>query len=88
MAKIKSAKKRARQAVKRKRRNLAAKMAVKEAFKKAMAAIASKDPNAAKLVRDAASVIDKAAQRGIIHRNKARRKISQLFKKITTAKKK
>ena len=88
MANIKSAKKRIRQTAKRRRRNLAAKRAVKDSFKKAVAAIAKKDPGAKELIKKAVSIIDKAAQRGIIHKNKAARKKSRLLKKVAVSKKK
>jgi small subunit ribosomal protein S20 len=88
MANIKSAIKRIRQTKKRKARNLAAKSAVKEAFRKASAAVSAKSGDAKELVRKAGSAIDKAVERGIIHRNVSARKKSRLQRKYNLAFKK
>jgi small subunit ribosomal protein S20 len=74
---IKSAKKWVRASQRRRQRNLNIKSALKTAFKEALAAGAA-DHNA----RAAASAYDKAAARGIIHRNKANRKKSRLAKHL------
>ena len=78
----KSGIKRARQAKKRQARNLVAKKAVKQAFKMAERAIKSSSNEALELLKKAFSTIDKAVQRGIVHKNKAARKKSRLSKKI------
>ncbi len=88
MANIRSAKKRIRQTAKKRARNLGVKKSVKASFKKAVIAVAKKDPKAGDLVRKAISIIDKAAERGIIHKNKAARKKSRLLKKVAATKKK
>ena len=75
MPNIKSAKKWVRASEKRRKRNLDVKTSLKTAFKKATGPEAS-----AELSRSAASAYDKAAARGIIHRNKANRKKSRLAK--------
>jgi small subunit ribosomal protein S20 len=75
----KSGIKRAKQAKKRKLRNFAAKISLRKAFKAAGKAIKAKSRDAAKLVQQTISLIDKTAQRGIIHRNKAARQKSRLM---------
>ncbi len=78
----KSGIKRARQAKKRRARNLEAKKAVKNALKAAQRAIKAKAANAKDLIREAISVIDKSVQRGIVPKNQAARKKSRLAKKL------
>ena len=78
----KSGIKRARQAKKRQARNLGAKKVVRQAFKMAERAIKSSSSEALDLLNKAYSAIDKAVQRGIVHRNKAARKKSRLSKKL------
>lgn len=80
--KSKSAMKRVKTSRKRRARNLAAKRTVKKAFKAAEKAIAAKASDVKELVRKAVSAIDKAAERGIIHKNKAARKKSRLMRKL------
>ena len=82
MPNISSAKKWARASQKRRERNLAVKTALKSSYKKAVDA-----PTAAN-VTSAASAHDKAAARGIIHKNKANRKKSRLAKRAAAASKK
>jgi len=88
MANKRSAIKRMRQIKKRTVRNSAAKTAVKTAFRRAESAIAAKSKDAQPLVRNAASVMDKAVERGLLHRNNAARKKSRLLKKYNLAFKK
>lgn len=78
MPNIKSAKKWVRASEKRRKRNLDVKTSLRTAFKKATAPEAPGE-----LARSAASAYDKAAARGIIHRNKANRKKSRLAKQVT-----
>jgi small subunit ribosomal protein S20 len=74
MANIKSAEKRVRQTAARTLRNKAVKTRVKSARKAAIEALASGDKkNAATKISDLASAADKAANSGVIHRNKAAR---------------
>ncbi len=82
----KSAMKRVNTSKQRQARNLAAKGKVKRAFKSAVKAIASKSSEAKDLVRKAVSAIDKAVQRGIIHKNKADRSKSRLLLKYNKIK--
>jgi small subunit ribosomal protein S20 len=74
MANIKSAEKRVRQTTARTLRNKAVKTRVKSARKAAIEALGSGDQkSAAAKISDLASAADKAANRGVIHRNKAAR---------------
>lgn len=86
MANIRSAEKQRRQAEKRKVRNRAAKSRLKSTLKQAKAAIAS-GKIGEDVLSTAASVIDKAAKRGVIKDNTADRYKSRLAKaaKRTTA---
>lgn len=76
MANIKSAKKRIRQNEKRRSRNRVFRSSARTYVKKARAAIEAGDlATAEALVNQAASTLDKAARKGILHpRNAARRK--------------
>jgi len=56
---------------------------MKTAIKNLESAIQSKSADVAvERLREAISVIDKTAAHGVIHRNKASRKVSQLTKKV------
>ena len=66
-------------------RNVAAKSAMKTFIKKAKTAVEGGDAAAADSVKLACSVIDKTAERGIIHRNAAARRKSRLMKKAAKA---
>jgi small subunit ribosomal protein S20 len=79
VANIKSAEKRNRQAKKRNARNLAVKATVKDALKAAREAIASGDQARAKTaINAAASQLNKAATRGVLHARNASRRIGRL----------
>lgn len=82
MPKTKSAKKKLRQDKKRTQRNLAYKKAYKIAIKKA------KKTQKEELIKEAYSKIDKAAKKGVIHKNKAARLKSRLVKSFKNSKKK
>jgi small subunit ribosomal protein S20 len=83
LANIKSAKKRAKQAVKRRERNMGAKSMVRTALKKVVKAIEAKDAAAAQDAFKAAEpLLDRYSSRGLIHRNKASRHKSRLQAKI------
>jgi len=82
----KSAMKRVKTSKMRKARNLAAKNEIKKAFKGAAKAIAAKSAEAKELIRKAVSVMDKAVQRGIVHKNKAARQKSRLLLKYNKIK--
>ncbi len=79
MANIKSAKKRILVNRSKAARNKSIKSAVKTEVKKVYTAIAENDKEAAKAAcLSATSKIDKAASKGVYHKNTASRKISRL----------
>lgn len=79
MANTKQALKRHRQSLKRNARNRAWKSRVKKAIKNVRLAIEAKDREAAiTALRTATSLLDKAANRGVIHKRNAARRISRL----------
>lgn len=83
MANIKSAKKRILVNNKKNLRNRSIKSALKTAIKKYDAAVASGDKElAASMLPQVSSTIDKAAAKGVIHKNAANRKKSQLASKL------
>lgn len=83
MANSPQAKKRARQAEKRRRHNASLRSTVRTAIKKVIAAIASGDKEQAKTAYQAAvPVIDRMADKGIVHKNKAARHKSRLNTQI------
>ena len=83
LANIKSAKKRILVTKTRNERNKSIKSAVKTAIKKVEAAVAANDKAAAEAaLLSATSVIDKAAKKGVYHKNNAARKVSRLAKAV------
>ena len=85
MANIKSAKKRILVSKTWNERHQAIKSAVKTAMKKVDAAVAAKDKEAASAALLAAtSAIDKAATKGVYHKNNASRKVSRLTKAVNS----
>ena len=79
MANIKSAKKRILVTQTRTERNKSIKSGVKTAIKKVYVAIDANDKEAANAALvNATSVIDKAASKGVYHKNGAARKVSRL----------
>ena len=83
MANIKSQIKRNRQSVKRNLANRKVRSELHTRTKKANEAVAAGADNADELVRDAMSRIDKAVSSGVMHKNKAARKKSQLARKLS-----
>lgn len=87
MANIKSAKKRILVNRTKAARNKSIKSAVKTAIKKVETAVANKDAEAAASALTAAiSAIDKAATKGVYHKNTASRKVSRLSKAVNSIK--
>ena len=85
MANIKSAKKRILVNRTKAARNKSIKSAVKTAVKKVDAAVALKDKEAASsALVEAISTIDKAASKGVYHKNTAARKVSRLSTAVNT----
>lgn len=83
MANIKSAKKRILVNRTKAERNKAIKSGVKTSIKKVYAAIDAKDADAAKeALKNATVAIDKAATKGVYHKNNASRKVSRLTKAV------
>lgn len=79
MANIKSAKKRILVNRTKAEKNKAIKSGVKTSIKKVTAAIAANDKEAAKAaLLTATASIDKAASKGVFHKNTASRKVSRL----------
>ncbi len=78
-----SAIKRAKTSKKRQMRNVAVKSQVRTAIKKYELSLAEGDSTrAAGLLEEAISTIDKAAQKGVIHKNQADRRKSRLARKL------
>ena len=85
MANIKSAKKRILVNRTKAERNKSIKSAVKTSIKKVEAAVAASDKAAADAaLLDAISTIDKAASKGVYHKNNASRKVSRLSKAVNS----
>jgi small subunit ribosomal protein S20 len=79
MANIKSARKRARQAVQRRGHNMSLRTAVRTAMKNvAKAAASGNKEEAAKALRESQRVIDRVVAKGILHRNAGDRHKSRL----------
>ena len=86
MANHKSALKRARQNEERRLNNKATKTRVKNVVKSVRQAVTGQtEANAATELNIAKSVIDKAAKKGVIHKNTAARKISRLSKQVNAS---
>ncbi|AIE88168.1 30S ribosomal protein S20 [Fimbriimonas ginsengisoli] len=87
MANTKSSKKDLRRSAKRRVRNLATRSALKTYVKKARVAATAGTPEVAQSALVAAvSALDKASQRGIIHKNQAARRKSRIAKAANKAK--
>ncbi len=83
MANTKSAKKRALIAVKRTARNKMVKSSLRTAVRKYREAVGTE--NGATLLSQAFAALDKAATKGVIHKNTAARKKARLAKKLAAA---
>ena len=83
MANIKSARKRARQALKRRHHNMRLRTAARSAIKEVKKAIASGDKTAAAAALEKSRpVIDRIAAKGVLHRNAASRHKKRLVHAI------
>jgi small subunit ribosomal protein S20 len=83
MANTRSAAKSARQTVRRTLNNKRVLTGLKSQVKKVRSAVAAKDkPAAVAGIRELASLADKAAKKGQIHKNKANRQKSRLNKQL------
>jgi small subunit ribosomal protein S20 len=81
MPNIKSAIKRVQISKLQNERNSAARSALKTTIRRFEEAIANNSENAAEALQKASRALDKAAAKGLIHKNKAARKKSRMFKK-------
>jgi len=79
MPNIKANVKHLRQSIRRKVRNKAIRTNVKTVVKKALEATTTGAPEASQLVGEAVRMIDKAESKGVLHKNTAARKKSQLM---------
>ena len=85
MPNIKSAIKRVKINDKKRAQNITVKSAMRTSVKKVEAAIVLNDATAAVTTfTDASSKLDKAASKGLIHKNAAARKKSRLMKKMNS----
>lgn len=83
MRKNKSAIKRARQSEKRRLRNSHVKSTMKTHIKRVISAMENKEKESLDAVlRTTVSYINKAATKGVIHKNTAARKVSRLSRKV------
>jgi len=80
VANIKSQKKRNLTNERANERNKAVRSALKTEAKKARAAVAAGDEDAAELVRTTARALDKAVSKGVLHKKTAARRKSRLAK--------
>jgi small subunit ribosomal protein S20 len=79
MANTAQARKRARQAIKRRAHNFSLRSSLRTAIKRVKKAIAAGDKAAAQQVfSESASIIDRIADKNVIHKNKAARHKSRL----------
>jgi small subunit ribosomal protein S20 len=85
VANIRSQIKRNRQTVKRQARNKAVRSELRTRTKKANAAIAEDVTSADEDIRLAIKRIDKAAAKGVIHKNQAANRKARLMKRATKA---
>nr|BAL53202.1 30S ribosomal protein S20 [uncultured Chloroflexota bacterium] len=84
MANIKSQIKRMRQNEKRRLRNRMIRGKARAALKRALEAIASGQVTD-EIIRQAVSALDKAAEKGVLHKNNAARRKSRLMKRLASA---
>ena len=82
MANIQSAKKRMRQAERRRVRSRSVRSAVKTAIAKAQRQVLAGEPAGEATVREAIRALDVAARKGVLHPNNAARRKSRLMKKL------
>ena len=86
MPNIKSSERSVKTDAERRARNVALKSSVKTSVRKVSDAVAANKTEVAKeLLSKASSTIDRAATKGVLHKNTAARKKSRLAKKINAA---
>ena len=84
MPNIKSAIKRVKVNEQKRANNIAAKSSMRTAVKNAEVAIANNEANAKEVLVAASKKLDKAATKGLIHKNAAARKKSRLAKRLNS----
>ncbi len=83
MANIKSARKRAKQAIERRDHNMSLRTSVRSAIKKVQKAVASGNKDAAATtLRESQRVIDRVVAKGVLHRNAGDRHKSRLAQAV------
>jgi small subunit ribosomal protein S20 len=83
LRKNKSAIKKARQGEKHRLRNAHVKSTMKTNIKKVLVALQGKDKDELQQAfKEAVTCIDKAASKGVVHKNNAARRVSRLSKKV------
>lgn len=83
MPNIQSAKKRVRQTITRRARNMSQRSSMRTAVKSLEASLDAGDKDAAtKAYKDAARALDKAVTKGLIHKNNAARKKSRMNARV------
>lgn len=87
MANIKSQIKRNKQNEKKRLQNRVTRGSTRAALYKARTAVLENQDNSEEAVMKAIAALDKAAQKGVIHKNNAARKKSRLMKKLAAAQK-
>ncbi len=85
MANTRSAQKHMRADEKKRIRNLMVRSRVKTLIKKAERSVATKDAETAEAIRIACAELDKAASKGVLHKNNAARRKSRLMAKVNKA---
>ena len=85
MANIQSAKKRVKVSEKKNLHNRIVKSGMRTSVRKFDAAVLADPSNAAAQLSATSAVIDKAASKGVIHKNAANRKKSRLAKRLSKA---
>jgi small subunit ribosomal protein S20 len=85
VANIKSQIKRNKQNEKRRQRNQAVRSELKTRVKRATTAAELGTDDTVDLTREAVKKLDKAAEKGIIHKNQAARRKSRLMKRVNAA---
>ncbi|MHC1771820.1 MAG: 30S ribosomal protein S20 [Flexilinea sp.] len=86
MANIKSQVKRNKQNENKRMRNRVVRGSTRTAVNKARTAVTEQQENSEEMVLKAIIALDKAVQKGVIHKNNAARKKSRLMKKLAAGK--
>jgi len=85
VANLRSALRDIKKSRKRAARNQSVRSAIKTWMKKSRTAIAAGEENAMEVLSSTSALVDKAAKRGIIHKNAANRRKSRLAQRLNAA---